>query len=180
MYGLVNVAIKDLVIKLYDEDAWKEVCKLSNFEDEDFVGMESYPDNLTYTLVANVCKVSGLDSETVLKAFGEHWILFTADQGYGDLMNLSGSDFVSFLNNLDMLHERIGGIMPELSPPQFTTRNATENSVELEYRSHRAGLLPMLYGLVYGLGKRFDISVTISQIEFKSEGAECDVLLITW
>lgn len=180
MYGLVNVAIKDWVIKLYDDETWKKVCQLSAFEDEDFVGMQPYPDGLTYTLVGNVCKVSGLDADTVLEAFGEHWILFTADQGYGDLMNLSGSDFVSFLNNLDMLHVRIGGLMPELAPPQFTTRNHTENSVELEYRSHRSGLLPMLFGLIKGLGKRFDISVTITQIEFKSDGADCDVLLITW
>lgn len=95
--------------------------------------MEPYPDALTYTLVHNISKLTGMDTSKILEVFGEHWILYTADEGYGDLMNLSGSKFVDFLTNLDLLHERISNIMPELVPPQFSTRNQKENSVELEY-----------------------------------------------
>lgn len=180
MYGLVNKAIQDLVIKGYGEEAWKEICKMSGFEDEDFVGMEPYPDALTYQLVGNVSKLTGMDASKILEVFGEHWILYTADEGYGDLMDLSGSNFVDFLSNLDMLHERISNIMPDLAPPQFSTRNRTNNSIELEYRSHREGLIPMLYGLIKGLGKRFDMEVSVEQIHFKNQGEECDVFLITW
>ena len=62
----------------------------------------------------------------------------------------------------------------------FTTRNEKTNSVELEYRSHREGLIPMLYGLVRGLGKRFDMKVEIEQIEHKSSEDAPHVFLITW
>jgi hypothetical protein len=117
---------------------------------------------------------------SILEAFGEYWILYTADEGYGDLMNLTGSTFVEFLSNLDMLHYRINNIMPELQAPQFSTRNETENSVELEYRSHREGMIPMLYGLIKGLGKRFEITVSIDHIEHKSATSDCHVFLIKW
>jgi hypothetical protein len=180
MYGLVNKAIQDLVVKGYGEEAWKQVCKMSNFEDEDFVGMEPYPDHLTYELVANITKLTGIESSKILELFGEHWILYTADEGYGDLMDLSGNNFVDFLSNLDMLHERINNIMPHLAAPKFTTRNKKENSIELEYRSHREGFIPMLYGLIRGLGKRFEMTVSVKQIEFKNEEGACDVFLIEW
>ena len=39
----------------------------------------------------------------------------------------------------------------------FNTRNETENSVGLEYRSHREGLIPMAHGLIKGLGRDSNI-----------------------
>ncbi len=180
MYGLVNKAIKDLVVKGYGEEKWLEICKLSNFEDEDFIDMETYPDSLTYSLVGSASKVSGVDATKILELFGEHWILYTADEGYGEMMNLSGSTFIEFLNNLNLLHERINNLMPDLKAPDFQTRNEKSNSVELEYRSDREGFIPMLKGLIIGLGKRFEMEVQVKQIEFKNQGAQCDVMLIEW
>lgn len=180
MYGLVNKAIKDLVVTNHGEETWKEICRLSDFHDEEFIGMNPYPDKLTYDLVKNASMVLKADAAAILEAFGEYWILYTADEGYGDLMDLTGSTFVEFLGNLDMLHYRINNIMPELAAPQFSTRNETENSVELEYRSHRVGLVPMLYGLIKGLGKRFDLVVSTEQIQEKNEHNDCHVFLIKW
>jgi hypothetical protein len=180
MYGLVNKAIKDLVTTNFGEDKWKEICRLADHVEEDFIGMNPYPDKLTFDLVTHASTVLNMSPGSILEAFGEYWILYTADEGYGDLMNLTGSTFVEFLSNLDMLHYRINNIMPELQAPQFSTRNETENSVELEYRSHREGMIPMLYGLIKGLGNRFEITVSIDHIEHKSTTSDCHVFLIKW
>jgi hypothetical protein len=180
MYGLINKAIKDLIVANHGTEKWEEICTLSNFHDADFISIYSYPDSLTYDLVKNASRVLKADGGAILEAFGEYWILYTADEGYGDLMNLSGSTFPEFLGNLDMLHNRISNLMPQLQPPQFTTRNLKENSVELEYRSTREGLVPMLFGLIRGLGKRFDLAVTVQHIEQKVDENGCHVFLITW
>jgi hypothetical protein len=180
MYGLVNKAIKDLVVSKFGADKWQEICDLSNFHDGEFVSMNPYPDSLTYDLVKNAARVLKADAHVILEAFGEYWILYTADEGYGDLMDLTGSTFIEFLTNLDMLHYRINNIMPELAAPQFSTRNEKENSVELEYRSHREGFVPMLRGLIKGLGKRFDLEVEIDHIQEKNNENDCHVFLITW
>jgi hypothetical protein len=130
--------------------------------------------------VKNAATVLHAEPHDLLEAFGEYWILYTADEGYGELMELTGSTFTEFLGNLDMLHYRINNLMPELKAPQFSTRNETVNSVELEYRSKRAGLSPMLIGLIKGLGKRFDLIVTIQCIQEKNEENDCSVYKITW
>ena len=180
MYGLVNKAIKDLVSTNFGEEKWREICQLAGHAEEDFIGMNPYPDKLTFDLVQHASSVLNLTSEEILEAFGEYWILYTADEGYGDLMNLTGSTFVEFLSNLDMLHYRINNIMPELRAPQFSTRNEQEDSVELEYFSHREGMIPMLHGLIKGLGKRFDLNVSIEHIEQKSATNDCHVFRINW
>lgn len=180
MYGLVNKAIKDLVVSNYGNEKWQEICKLSDFDEEGFVGMSSYPDKLTYDLVKNASIVLKADSNIILEAFGEYWIRYTAEEGYGDLLNMAGNSFPEFLDNLDLLHFRINNIMPDLKAPQFTTRNSQEKSIELEYRSHRNGFIPMLYGLIKGLGKRFDLNVSTTQIQEKNENNDCHVFKITW
>jgi len=181
MYGLVNKAIQDLVCEKFGEDKWKEIKRLSGFEDDFFIGLQSYPDSLTYSLVKNASSVLGADASVVMETFGEYWILYTANEGYGDMMDLAGNTLPDFLNNLDMLHNRINNIMPNLVAPQFSTRNETSNSVELEYRSHREGLNPMVVGLLRGLCKRFNIAeYEISHIESKSQNNSCEVFKIQW
>lgn len=181
MYGLVNKAIQDLVCEKFGEDKWQEIKKLSSFEDDFFIGLQSYPDSLTYTLVKNSSKVLGADASVVLEAFGEYWVLYTVNEGYGDMMELAGDNLPEFLNNLDMLHNRLNNIMPHLVAPQFSTRNETTNSIELEYRSHREGMAPMVVGLLKGLGQRFKLeNYIVKQTEHKAENKECDVFKIEW
>lgn len=180
MYGLVNKAIKDLVVTNYGVNAWEEIAAKAGFDESEFVGLQSYPDKLTYDLVHAATSVLKADAHVVLEAFGEYWITYTAEEGYGELMELSGNSFPEFLANLDMLHARMSNMMPHLAPPQFTTRNETANSLELEYRSHRPGLSPMLFGLIKGLGKRFGLQCRIKQIVEKGDASDCHVFLIEW
>jgi len=180
MYGLVNKAIRDLVVENYGTEKWSEICRLSDFPDEEFVSMSPYPDALTYTLVGNASKVLGADASVLLEKFGEYWVLYTANEGYGELLNLSGSSLAEFLGNMDMLHSRIAGIMPELQPPKFKTRNLQERSVELEYYSHREGMTPMIHGLVHGLAKRFGHTCTVEQIKERANLEDCHVFRISW
>jgi hypothetical protein len=181
MYGLVNKAIQDLVCTKFGEDKWLEIKKLSNFEDDFFIGLQTYPDELTYNMVKNASKVLGADASVVMQAFGEYWILYTANEGYGDMLSLSGVNITEFLNNLDMLHQRVNNIMPDLVAPQFSTRNETEKSIELEYRSKRSGFSPMVIGLLHGLCQRFKLNqYTVNHIIQKDEQNECDVFKIEW
>ena len=62
--------------------------------------MKSYPDELTYNLVASASSILHLEQSTILEAFGEYWILYTAEEGYGEMLALSGSNLKDFLNNL--------------------------------------------------------------------------------
>jgi hypothetical protein len=63
MYGLVNKAIKDLVLNNHGVVKWSEICKLSDFPEGDFAGMNSYPDKLTYDLMKNALLVVKIGEE---------------------------------------------------------------------------------------------------------------------
>jgi hypothetical protein len=66
-------------------------------------------------------------------------------------------------------------------PPQFSTRNETTHSIELEYRSKRAGFAPMVIGLLKGLCQRFELTdYTVSHIIQKDDQNDCDVFKIEW
>lgn len=180
MYGLVNKAIQDLVCEKFGEEKWLEIKKRAGFEDDFFIGLQAYPDSLTYNLVRHGSEVLGADASVLLEAFGEYWILYTASEGYGSMLELAGSTLPDFLRNLDMLHTHVSNIMPSLVAPQFTTRNETDNSIELEYRSQREGLTPMVVGLLRGLGKKFEKDCTIEHIQEKNETSDCHVFRISW
>jgi hypothetical protein len=121
-----------------------------------------------------------MSPEKILEAFGEYWILYTASEGYSDMLDVSGTTFPEFLGNLDMLHFRVSNIMPELRPPMFTSKLITDNSIELDYHSDRAGLTPMVVGLLRGLGQRFNLTVTVELIDPKSNNGVHDRFLVSW
>ena len=180
MYGLVNKAIADMVRSQFGEETWQEIRQKAAVEDNTFLSMEGYPDDVTHRLVKAGSQVLGLSSAQIMQAFGEFWVQFTADEGYGELMDMCGDDLPEFLQNLDNLHARVGVSFPQLRPPSFESCEGNENELTLEYRSERDGLAPMVLGLVKGLGDRFDTEVDVFQTKSRDEGADHDEFLIRY
>ena len=164
MYGLVNQALEDFVKRGFGNAAWNKIRDVAGIRLDMFVSMDSYPDDTTYKLVGAASEVLGLDAPQILEAFGEHWVLYTAQQGYGEMLGMFGSDLRSFLNNLDNLHSRVAMSFPALRPPSFAVEQIEgDPGLLLHYRSERAGLAPMVIGLLKGLGKRFSQEISVRQ-----------------
>jgi hypothetical protein len=181
MYGLVNKAIQDMICTYHGEDTWETIKEKADLEDIDFfIGMDAYSDDITYRLVAAACEVLGMEAEEILKAFGEYWVTYTAEEGYGELLDSAGNSLGKFMENLDNLHARVGLSFAELRPPSFDCEHTTENSMELHYQSSRQGLAPMVIGLLHGLGKRFHTKVDITQTSFREQGADHDIFSIEY
>jgi len=161
MYGLVNKAIEDLVLRDHGPEAWAKIVDQAGFEDAGFISMDSYPDDLTYQLVGAASQELGVAADQLLESFGHFWILYTAREGYGELLDLSGRSFEEFLFNLDNLHTRLGLSMPALRPPSFECEKLDEKTYRLHYRSEREGLTPMVVGLIKGLADKFGHGVAI-------------------
>lgn len=165
MYGLVNLAVRDLVILNSNLETWIEICKEAGIPVTDFTAMETYPDAVTYDLVRVISSKLNMSAADVLRAFGKHWILYTAKEGYGDILSMFGQDFETCLRNLNNMHARMGAMMPQLVPPRFVvTKVADSANLRVEYHSKRPGLGPMVLGILEGLAEKFVIQV---EIEFK-------------
>jgi hypothetical protein len=180
MYGLVNQAIEDLVRADHGGTIWELIKQTAQLQIEAFIGMEQYPDDVTYELVDAASEVLGIAREELLQSFGEHWVLFTAKKGYGEILAAGGSSLPDFLQNLDTLHARVSIIMPHLKPPSFSCSDITENSLQLHYYSHRLGLAPFVVGLVNGLAKMFGTEAEVALIDQRDTGANHDVFRVSW
>lgn len=172
MYGMVNQAIKDLVESKFSTDHWNQICEDIQIPKDDFVFMQYYPDKLTYDLVGSASKLLNLPGETILKEFGKYWVLYTAKEGYGPMMDLFGSDYKSCLQNLNNLHARMGMTMPQLSPPRFTFVEESKTLYKVSYFSKRPGLCPMVVGLLEGLAQKHNVKVSIELLPDDANAGE--------
>ena len=180
MYGMVNRAVEDMVRTHHGEAAWDWVKTAAGVDVEVFFSNESYPDALTYRLVEAASAVLGLPAAGVLEAFGEHWVLHIASEGYGGLMKAAGRSLPEFLANLPNFHSRVAMMFPKLQPPRFRTSEVTANSLHLHYFTERPGLTHFVIGLMQGLGKLYHTPAKVSLLEAKDAGADHDIFLVAW
>jgi len=181
MYGLVHIGLRDLIIDSHGEEQWQNVFKHSELHEDDFISMQSYPDELTYKLVAAAVEKLSISAEKLLIEFGKHWVLHTGPDTYGSILNMSGDSLPELLANLDDLHVHLSNIMPNLKPPSFQCEQVTEHSMLLHYRSSRQGLTPMVLGLLEGIGERFHTpcNASIVSSDETTQGVHI-VFLVQW
>jgi hypothetical protein len=180
MYGMVNKAVEDMVCLHHGEAVWEAIKAKAGIDVELFFGNESYPDDITYRLVSAGSEVLQVAPEQILEAFGEHWVLHTAQEGYGALMRAGGDSLPAFLRNLPNFHTRVCMIFPKLQPPRFHVTEISENSLNLHYLTSRPGLTHFVIGLLRGLGKIFNTAVEVELLESRAGGADHDVFRVEW
>ena len=159
MYGLINMAIKQLVIEKMGETAWINILEKSHVKHNNFELLSVYEDDITYKLVEGICAVSAKSPDEILNLFGTYWIDYAIRAGYGPLLKLFGPTFKECLLNLNKMHDHIGALMPGLIPPTFDIeKEISSQEVILLYSSTREGLTPMVTGLLTSLGTRYGIA----------------------
>jgi hypothetical protein len=89
-----------------------------------------------------------------------------------------GRSLPAFLANLDTMHARLSLSMPEMRPPSFVCEQLDDDRIRLEYWSERAGLAPMVVGLLEGLGEMYGVTVSVEQTVDRVEGADHDEFMI--
>ena len=174
MYGLVNRALEEMMRKTHGDATWEKIKERAGVDIEVFVRMDAYPDDITYKLDGAASELLNQPAEALLKAFGEYWTLYTGSEGYGALLDAAGSSLHETLANLDDLHVRVGLMYPELKPPSFRCSQVTADRLVLHYYSTRAGLAPMVVGLIEGLGKRFGQTLEIERLARRESGDDHD------
>lgn len=180
MYGMVNKAIEEFACLNHGTEAWEAIKQKAGVDVDVFMTNEGYPDDMTYALVGAASEVLGVPAEEILIGFGEHWVLHTAQDGYGSLMQAGGDNLADFLRNLPTFHSHVSMVFPKLQPPRFHCTEITDHSLKLHYMSHREGLAPFVVGLMQGLGKMFKTPAKVQLLEAKAEGADHDVFEVTW
>ena len=165
MYGLVNRSFEDMVRARWGAAVWEAVCARAGVDVQVYVLNEPYPDDLTYALVMAATEVLSMPPADLLREFGHHWVLQTANQFHGPLLRAGGHTLREFLHNLPNFHTRVLMMLPGLLPPKFTCLDLGERVVTIGYRSHRPGLAPFVLGLLEGLSQLFQEPVDITHVK---------------
>ena len=172
MHGLVNRAIEGLLCSRFGEGAWRRIQAAACAELHSISRVETYPDQLTYDLIAAASSVTGHTPEELLRLIGQHWIQHTAAEGYGDLLEGMGETLGEFLANLNEIHGRVALLFDDIEPPVLTLVHRSDDEMELHYSSHRAGLAPMVIGMIEALAERFGTSAEVVLAAEREGGAE--------
>jgi len=180
MYGIVNMAIQDLVTEQFGESEWERVKVKSGIDVDFFLSNEPYDDDITYKLAAAVAEVMNISIQQVLNTFGEYWVLKTGKEKYGGLMSAGGANLKEFLVNLPLFHNRIMLMYPKLTPPEFRVSDISENSIHVHYFSKREGLQEFVRGLLSGLGKLYNTNVVIELLQTRDEGSSHEIFKVSW
>jgi hypothetical protein len=179
MYGLLNAALKEFVVATYGADTWQRVIGEVAPGIENFNKMDPYPDELTVGLVSHASAVSGASVDDLLDKFGEFWVHYTNEQGYGPLFEIAGDSLPDFLMSLNTLHMRVGRSFPKLQPPNFRFDRMDAHSLRMHYLSTRKNLCPMIPGLLRGLSVRFQTSLHVVEDRCSRRDAEhCEFVLV--
>jgi guanylate cyclase soluble subunit beta len=160
MYGLINNSLKDMIRERFGEEQWQAVLVASGVPKDSFLTMRSYDDAVTYSLAGAASEVLGAPVDDCMEMFGEYWVLETASKSYGMLLDAAGQDMVSFLQNMNALHDRITSTFLDYVPPEFYVEEQGDHHL-IHYVSKREGLTSFVVGLLKGLATRFGSEVII-------------------
>ena len=177
MYGMVNKAVRGFVLKTFDKDTWTRIHSAAG-TDENFVSMQAYDDAVTYNLVGAAHAELGIPVPDILHNFGRYWVSDIATESYANLMAKTGGGFVDFVKNLDHMHERIRVTFPNYQPPSFRVLTLEENKIQVDYYSHREGLLDFVEGLFQGLAEHYDEKITIQKVPDDAHPMPCKRMTI--
>ncbi|MEQ8406956.1 MAG: heme NO-binding domain-containing protein [Gammaproteobacteria bacterium] len=83
---MIHKSIKDLVTKTFGENIWNRIAEDAAVDPEDFLSLRHYDDEIVYRLITKSAEHLEMNTEDLLVAFGEHWVLATASEHYGQLI----------------------------------------------------------------------------------------------
>jgi hypothetical protein len=180
MYGMINQAVRKLVVDNHGEATWKKICDQAGLIETDFSSMQKYPDEVTYKLVGAASKVLGAPPEQVLEAFGEYWTDYAKQTSFARLLQFGGRSMEEFVNNLDQMHAKIKFSLPDLEPPMFRATDITKEGFRLHYFSKRPGLAPVVIGMMKGIAKIYGVGIDMRLDRGRSQGHDHDEFTVKY
>lgn len=178
MYGMVNRALQELLVKEHGESTWHRIKDEAGVDLEEFSSMASYDDKITYDLAIAASKVLEAPLDQLLDAFGRYWVEFAKASSYAILLEQAGKDLHEILPMLNELHTRLALSFPELQPPSFEVLEDTPEHILLQYDTFRPALAPFVVGLLHGLAEMVGTPIKVDHVQAKGDEHDADVFKI--
>ena len=169
MYGLINDAIKQMVIETFDQEKWVEISREAEIKETSFRPFEQYDDEITEKLVSVISEKISMEAPLLLEKFGEYWVNYAKDSEYSSILNAFATSPVELIKSLDSLHTRLEITFEQLKAPSFYVTTVSDKEILVHYSTERE--LPLKYfvvGLIKGIFNMFDQTCQVDIIEPKN------------
>eukprot|EP00066_Takifugu_rubripes_P017518 XP_011606784.1 PREDICTED: guanylate cyclase soluble subunit beta-2-like [Takifugu rubripes] len=164
-YGFINTCLKSMVVETFGEETWLKLREEAGVQDS-FLTYEVYEDDITMQLVADACKLLGVEPQVVLRQFGEYFFKFCKSSGYDHMLRTLGGNLCEFTENLDALHSFLSLSYKEMNAPSFRVERDPDGALLLHYYSDRRGLCQIVPGIIAAVAKDFfDSDVTMEVVD---------------
>lgn len=168
MYGMIHRAVRQMVFDKLGEDAWHALEQKLDIGPSELLTAMVYDDSLTIEIISEASARLNLSMDACLFEFGRYWIKYAEKGSLASIMNFTGQNLASFIENLDRLHLAVSAAMPGARLPSFTTISSTPGHLLVEYRSDRTGMEQFVTGLFDGLITRFHATGEVNIVEHKA------------
>lgn len=158
---MIHRAARQFALERLGEPFWEQFAADNGLSEADFITGQSYPDAVTYAVIAGLAKAAGMSQDELLEAFGRFWIDYARRGSYANLMALGGKTLPAFLANLNRMHSGLAMAMPGAQMPDFFVLAETPQRLRLSYLSGRPGLEPFVRGLLIGLCGMFNADADV-------------------
>lgn len=161
MYGMAHRALRQMMLDRLGPSAWAKVERETNTGPADLISLCVYDDSKTIALISASAAHLGMAVEDALRVFGRYWVRYAELSSFGPIMDFTGQDLVTFINNLDRMHRSVVLAMPDARVPSFTLLAETRQRLLVRYRSDRSGLEMFVIGLLEGVMDRMGEAGTV-------------------
>lgn len=165
MYGMAHRALRQMMLDRLGPSVWAKVERETGTGPADLISLCVYDDSKTIALISASAAHLGMEVDEALRVFGRYWVRFAELSSFGPIMDFTGQDLVTFINNLDRMHRSVVLAMPDARVPSFTLIDETRERLLVRYRSDRTGLETFVIGLLEGLMDRLNETGTVELFE---------------
>uniref|UniRef100_A0A914MGV4 guanylate cyclase n=3 Tax=Meloidogyne incognita group TaxID=654580 RepID=A0A914MGV4_MELIC len=168
MFGFIHESIRQMMIRMFGEEFWKEAMHKAGFESgKENVINHHYPDSDTYAIVDSVSNLAKIPREEIWEMYGGFLVEYTMETGWDQMLRAMSQNLKGFLDNLDSLHYFIDHVVykANLRGPSFRCEENLDKTITLHYFTSRSGLYPIVKGVIREVARRvftMEISITVT------------------
>lgn len=169
VYGMIYRAAREFAIDRLGEPFWTGFAEANGLTEAAFITAQSYPDEVTFSVIAGLAEAAAMTQSELLEAFGVYWVDYARRGPHANMLGLGGKTLPAFLGNLNRMHASLAMAMPGSRMPSFFVLSSTNERLRVNYVSSRKGLEPFVRGLLEGLCAMF---ATEADVIFDPEAPE--------
>jgi Haem-NO-binding len=158
LHGLIFTTFRDFVTTQYGPAIAASVLA----EQPPHVLTEAYPDEEFIDAVKTACRVTGVDTDDLVREFGIFAGETTFPRLYSEYYSVAGSARSFLLTVEGLIHELVRATIPNAAPPRLEVAPLGDDGVSIEYSSPRK-LCVLLRGLVEGTARHYGETAEIHE-----------------